>query len=130
MHYDQSWMGYGWVGGVEAGALAAAAGALMFALLCWRTRREWSHGAQIGWAYVLALALAASGDLWDLFYFNYARLQSLQLLRVKLAAVHDPDGLGTRVLCELVGAAVGVYLGWALCSGDWRRRLRKPRRPG
>ena len=129
MHYDQSWMGYGWIGGLQAGAIAAGAGALLFALLYWRTRRHWNHGVQLAWAYLLALLLTASGDLWDLFYFNYARLQSLQLLRIKLAAVHDPDGIGTRVLCELTGAALGVYLAWALCSGDWRQRFGRPRKP-
>ena len=120
MHYDQSWMGYGWVGGLEAGAIAALVGVLAFALLRWRTGDDWSHGAQIGWAYLLTLILAASGDLWDLFYFNYAQLQSLQLLRAKLALVHDPDGIGTRVLCELLGAALGIAVGWG--SSRWRRR--------
>jgi len=120
MHYDQSWMGYGWVGGLQAGAIAMLVGALVFALLRWRTGSAWSHGAQLGWAWLLALALAASGDLWDLFYFNFAQLQSLQLLRAKLATVHDPDGIGTRVLCELLGAALGVYAAWLLAR--WRRR--------
>jgi hypothetical protein len=123
MHYDQSWMGYGWIGGLEAGAITAVAAALLFALFHRRWRHRPGYGAPIGWSYLLALALTASGDLWDMFYFNYARLQSLQLLRVKLAAVHDPAGIGTRVLCEFIGATIGVYVGWALCSGDWRRRL-------
>lgn len=120
MHYDQSWMGYGWLGGLEAGAIAAVAGALAFALLRWRTGGDRSHGAQIGWAYLLALVLTASGDLWNLFYFNYAQLQSLQLLRAKLALVHDPDGLGVRVLCELVGAGLGIAVSWRV-TRRWRR---------
>lgn len=122
MHYDQSWMGYGWVGGLQVGLIAALAGALLFLLFRWRTRGAWSHGAQMAWAYVLGVALAASGDLSDLFYFNYARLQSMQLLRVKLAEVHDPDGLGTRVLCELAGVAVGVGLAWFASESAARRR--------
>jgi hypothetical protein len=28
-----------------------------------------------------------------------------------------------RVLFELLGAAIGVYVAWALCSGDWKRRF-------
>ncbi len=114
MHYDQSWMGYGWVGALEAGAIALLVGAAALGVFHWRTRGRWSHAAQIGWAWLVAMLLAGSGDLWDLFYFNYARLQSVQLLRVKLAAVHDPDGLGTRVLCEMAGAALGVGLAWAV----------------
>jgi len=122
MHYDQSWMGYGWIGGLQAGLIAAAAGALLFLLFRWRTRKVWSHGAQMAWSYVLGVALAASGDLADLFYFNYARLQSVQLLRAKLAEVHDPDGLGTRVLCELAGVAAGIAVAWL--ASEWATRRR------
>ncbi|WP_266170474.1 hypothetical protein [Dyella subtropica] len=121
MHYDQSWMGFGMVGGLQAGAIAAAAGFLLCVLFRWIGRRNgWSQGAQLGWSYLLALFLAGGGDLWDMFYFNYARLQSLQLLKAKLAEVHDPDGIGTRVFCEFVGVVVGVFLAWWLLVG--RRR--------
>ena len=120
MNYDQTWMGYGWVGGLEAGAISLVAGFVLYLLLHGPGRRHgWSAGRRIGWAYLAALALSAREDLWNLFYFNYGRLQSLQLLQAKLAEVHDPDGIGTRVLCELVGAAVGVLLGW------WLAGLRK-----
>ena len=122
MHYDQSWMGYGWIGGLQAGLIAAAAGALLFLLFRWRTRKAWSPGAQMAWSYVLGVVLAASGDLADLFYFNYARLQSVQLLRAKLAEVHDPDGLGTRVLCELAGVAAGIAVAWL--ASEWAARRR------
>jgi multisubunit Na+/H+ antiporter MnhB subunit len=120
--YDQSWMGYGWIGGLQAGAIAALAGAVLLLLLRWRTRRSWSHGAQMAWAYLVAVALAGGGDLANMFYLNYARLQSLQLLRVVLAQMHDPDGLGTRVLCELLGAAVGIGIAWAISERSGRRR--------
>ena len=119
MPYDQSWMGYGIVGGLEAGAVSALAGLLLFGLFHWVGRRSgWSYGPQIGWSFLLATLLTVSGDLWDLFYFNYARLQSLQLLKAKLAEVHDPDGIGTRVLCELLGVVLGIYVGWLACR--WR----------
>jgi hypothetical protein len=54
--------------------------------------------------------------------FNYAQLQSLDLLRAKLAEVHDPDNMGTRVLCELIGAGVGVFAAWLLIV--WRAHAR------
>src|SRR3569623_3021996 len=89
MHYDQSWLGYGWTGGLQAGLIAAVTGALLFLLFRWRTRAAWSHGAQMAWAYMLGVALAACGDLADLIYFNYARLQTVILHREKQAELND-----------------------------------------
>jgi len=125
MEYDQSWMALGLAGGLEAGAVSLAAGFLLYLFLHAVNRYlGWSEGLRIGWSYFIALLLTASGDLWNLLYFNYTSgLQSLQLLKAKLAMVHDPDHIGMRVLFELLGAAIGVYLAWALCSGDWKRRL-------
>jgi hypothetical protein len=124
VQYDQSWMGYGIIGGLEAGLISAVAGFVLFLLFHWLGRRNgWSYGPQIGWSFLLASALTVSGDLWNLFYFNYGRMQSLQLLKVKLAEVHDPDSIGLRTLCEVLGVAVGIYVAWAICSGDWRRRF-------
>lgn len=118
MQYDQSWMGYGIVGGLQAGLIAAAAGLLLFFFFHWLGRRNgWSYGPQIGWSFLLATVLTAGGDLWDMFYFNYAHLQSLPLLRAELALVHDPENLGVRVLCELLGVALGIYVGWMLSRG-------------
>jgi len=125
--YDQSWMGYGFVGGLQAGAIAALAGAVFYALFHAIGRRyRWSDARTIGWSYLLALILSGGADLGNLFYFNFARLQSLQLLRAKLAQVHDPDNLGTRAFCELVGVAVGVLAAWWLADRLRRRRGRTP----
>jgi hypothetical protein len=122
MHYNQDWMGYGIVGGIEAGVISALAALLLFGVFHWLGRRHgWNYGPQIGWSFLLATTLTASGDLWDLLYFNYAPLQSLQLLKAKLALVHDPDSIGLRVLCELLGVAAGIYIGWVVCSGNGRR---------
>ncbi len=100
MQDDQSWMGYGIIGGLQAGAISALAGALLFVLFHWLGRRNGcSYGPQIGWSFLLAAALTASGDLWNLFHFNYGKLQSLPLLKVKLAEMHDADGIGTPALC-------------------------------
>lgn len=126
MHYDQSWMGYGIVGGLQAGAISVLAGCLLFALIHWLGgRHRWSLGAQLGWSFLLATLLSAGGDLWDMFYLNYAQLQSLPLLQAKLAQMHDPDGLGTRVWCELSGVVLGIGAGWLLCQIDWRRVFRR-----
>ncbi|MBS0583449.1 MAG: hypothetical protein JSS42_10160 [Proteobacteria bacterium] len=126
MQYDQSWMGFGIVGGIQAGLISAAAGLLLFFVFHWLGRRNgWSWGRQIGWSFLLTTVLTAGSDLWNLFYFNYGKVQSLQLLKVKLAEVHDPDHIGLRALCELLGVALGIYVGWAIASGDWRRRFGK-----
>jgi multisubunit Na+/H+ antiporter MnhB subunit len=124
MQYDQTWMGYGVIGGLQAGLISTAAAVLLFLVFHWLGRRNgWGYGPQIGWTFLLAMVLTASGDLWNLFYFNYGQVRSLQLGKVMLAAGHDPDSIGLRALCELLGIAVGIYVGWALCSGDWRRRF-------
>lgn len=130
MQYDQSWMGDGIIGGLEAGLISLLAALLLFLFFNWLGRRNgWSYGPQISWTFLLASILTVSGDLWNLFYFNYAQLQSLELLRAKLALVHDPENLGLRVLCELLGVALGIYVGWVLCSRDWRQRFGVRRKP-
>ena len=126
MHYDQSWMGYGLVGGLEAGAISAAVAFLLYLIVHFFGRRQgWSPLKQLSIAFLVALLLTASGDMWDLVYFNYAGgIESVQLLKVKLAQVHDPDNIGLRVFWELVGSMVGAGLGWIVLGGDWRRLLR------
>lgn len=121
MHYDQSWMGYGLVGALQAGAISAAAGFLLYALFRWiGNRNDWKHGQRTAWAFLTALFLTGSGDLWDIVYFNYGRVESIQFLKAKLAEVHDPDGLGSRVFFELLGVSVGVFVAWLLLE-HWHR---------
>ncbi len=123
MHYDQSWMGFGIVGAAQAGLVSTLVGLLLFVVFCWLGRRQaWGPGAPIAWSFLLAALFTVSGDLWDLFYFNYGQLQSLILLKAKLALVHDPDAMGLRVLAELLGVTLGVYLGWLVCHAGWFRR--------
>lgn len=125
MHYDQSWMGYGLVGGLEAGAISAVVALLLyFAVRAIGRRQGWSPLQMIAIAFLLSLLLTASGDMWDLIYFNYTRMDSIQFLKAKLAEVHDPDNIGLRVFWEMVGALVGAGLGWILTGGDWRGALR------
>ena len=122
MHYNQSWMGFGLVGALQAAVVSAVvAMRLSIAFHLIGRRHGWGLGPPLAWSFLLALLLTASGDLADLFYFNYARLQSLALLKAKLALVHDPDSMGLRALFEVVGVALGVYLGW-LVLHHWRRR--------
>ncbi len=123
--YDQSWMGYGTVGGLQAGAIAAVAGFVLFAAVHWLGRRNgWHYGRELALSYLLTVAVAGSGDLWNLLYFSLAPVgDSIQLLKTKLAEVHDPDSIGLRVLFEFLGAALGVYVSWGIFSGDWRARL-------
>lgn len=125
MHYDQSWMGYGLIGGLEAGAISAGAALVLYLVVHAIGKRQgWSPLQQIAIAFLISVALTASGDIWDLFYFNYAQIQSVQFLKARLAQVHDPDNIGLRVFWELLGALAGASIGWIVRGGDWRRVLR------
>jgi hypothetical protein len=123
-------MGYGIVGALETGAIALVVGILAYALLrAFGKGNGWSHGKELALAYVFAVVLSAGQDLWDLFYFNMAPLQSLTLLKLKLAAVHDPDAIGLRVFFEFVGALAGVCIGWAMFSGGLKKLFAGLRNP-
>jgi uncharacterized protein YfiM (DUF2279 family) len=122
MHYDQSWMGYGLVGGLQAGGISALAGFVLFIVVrAFGRRNGWSPIRQWSIAFMLALALTASGDMWDLFYFNYGQVQSIKLLKAKMAQLHDPDNIGQRVFWELTGAAVGTFAAWLMVDKGWRQ---------
>ncbi len=128
MHYDQSWMGFGLIGALQAAGIAVAVGVVLSLVFDALGRRhDWGPGAPLGWSFLLTVLLAASGDLRDLFYFNYGRLQSLTLLKAKLATVHDPDSMGLRALFEVLGAVLGVYLGAMLARSHWWRNRFGPR---
>jgi len=130
MPYDRSWMGYGIVGALEVGGIALLVGIVVYGLLRVFARGGgWSHGKELSVAYAFTVVLSAGQDLWDLFYFNMAPLQSLTLLKLKLAAVHDPDAIGLRVFFEFVGALVGVCIGWAMFSGGLKKLVATLRQP-
>ncbi len=114
---------YGLLGSLEAALIALAIGFVVFALwwqVCKRTGL--SNGHAIAWSALLAMVIGAGVDTWKLFYLGMMGLESPLYVRLALASIHDPDQLGTRVVLELLGAALGVGLGWWLFSS--RQSLR------
>jgi len=104
---------YGVLGALEAGLIALLIGLLCF--LFWNglsLRLRWSMGHAIGWACVSAVIIGAGVDVWNMFYLGIARLESPLYARIALKGIHDPDGLGARVVLEIAGALSGVVLGW------------------
>lgn len=124
MPYDRSWTGFGIIGALETGGIALLVGFILYALVrAFGKSNGWSHGKDLSVAFAVTVLLAAGQDLWDLFYFNFVPIQSPTLIRLKLAAVHDPDSIGLRVSFELMGALIGVCLGWAIFSGGFKQLM-------
>jgi hypothetical protein len=104
---------YGVLGALEAGLIALVIGVLCFLLWYWLSgKMRWSMGHTIGWACVTAVVIGAGLDAWNMFYLGIARLESPLYARIALQGIHDPDGLGSRVVLEIAGALTGVVLGW------------------
>lgn len=100
---------YGLLGGV----IALLVGLLSFLFWHWLSgKMRWSTGHAIGWACVTAVVIGAGVDAWNMFYLGIARLESPLYARIALQGIHDPDGLGSRVVLEIAGALSGVVLGW------------------
>jgi hypothetical protein len=81
-----------------------------------------SIGHAIGWACVTAAIVAGGIDAWNLFYLGIMKLESPLYARLALQSIHDADSLGARVVCEVIGALVGVAVGWQLFSGGFREK--------
>ncbi|MEN1940863.1 hypothetical protein WCE41_07315 [Luteimonas sp. MJ246] len=110
----------GWPGALEAGLIALVIGLLAYALFhAIGVRARWPEGHAIGWACLAAVAVSAGIDTWHLFYMGVVKLESPVYARIALSKIHDPNGLGIRVLMEVIGALAGVALGWMLAE---RRR--------
>lgn len=108
----------GFLGALEAGLIALLVGLLGYGLLQWIVRKlQGSVGHALGWGFLAAVAVSAGIDAWNLFYLGMVRLESPVYARLALQGIHDADSLGTRVVFEIVGAAIGVMLGWRLFSG-------------
>ena len=104
---------YGVLGALEAGLIAMLVGMLCFLFWHWLSAKmHWSMGHAIGWACVSAVVIGAGIDTWNMFYLGIARLESPLYARIALQGIHDPDGLGSRVVLEIAGALSGVVLGW------------------
>lgn len=103
----------GLLGSLEAALIALAIG-LVVSGVGWQVCRRagLSQGHAIGWACLVAVAIAAGIDSWKLFYLGMVRLESPLYARLALSGIHDPDQLGTRVVLEWLGAVTGVGLGW------------------
>ena len=113
----------GLLGALEAGLVALLAGLLGYGLLQWIVRKlQGSVGHALGWGFVVAAVASAGIDAWNLFYLGMARLESPVYARLALQGIHDADSLGTRVVCETIGAGLGVLLGWKLFSGGLRKQ--------
>jgi hypothetical protein len=109
---------FGFLGALEAGLIALLVGVLGYGLLQWIVgKMKGSVGHALGWGFVVSAAVAAGIDTWNLFYLGMVRLESPVYARLALQGIHDADSLGTRVVCEIIGAGVGVLLGWRLFSG-------------
>ena len=111
----------GFLGVMEAGLIALLIGMLAYGLLRWIVRAlGGSTGHALGWACVLAVAVAAGVDAWNMFSLGMMKLESPLYARLALEGIHDPASLGARVVFQVVGALAGVGLGWLLFTGGWR----------
>jgi hypothetical protein len=103
----------GWLGALEAGALAFLIGLVAYAI--WHPlgrRLQWPEGRAIGWAGFSAVVVGGGVDLWHLFSLFFVNPGSPAYVQQALTGIHDPDGLGTRVVMEVLGALGGVLLAW------------------
>lgn len=109
---------FGLLGAAEAGLISVLVGLLMYGLWRWILRAgEAAVGRTLGWAGFTAMIVAAGIDSWHLFYLAVMKLESPLYARMALQGIHDPDSLATRVVFEILGALVGVLIGWQWFSG-------------
>jgi hypothetical protein len=87
-------------------------------------RLEWPEGHAIGWAGFSAVVIGAGIDLWHLFSLFFVNPGSPAYVQLALAGIHDPDGLGTRVVMEILGALGGVLLAWMAFEARGARKGR------
>ena len=114
----------GWLGALEAGLIAFLVGLVAY-LLCHFVARllRWPAGHAIGWAAFASVAIGAGIDLWHLLSLFFVNPGSPAYVQLALAGIHDPDGLGTRAMMEILGALGGVLVAWLAFEsrGDGRQ---------
>lgn len=114
-------------GVVWAACISLVAGVLLLGLVhAWGRHQHWSHAAEIGWAWLVTVAVTASVDTWHLLYLGIVPLESPVTIARVLAPIHDPNTLGVRVVCEFIGASAGVMLGWLVWVRAWQHTGHQP----
>lgn len=114
----------GFLGAIEAGAIALLVGVLAFLFWRWLMRLTGgSIGHTLGWACVTAVIVAGGIDAWHLFYLSMMKMESPLYARMALQGIHDAESLGARVVCEVVGALTGVVTGWHWFSDGFREKI-------
>ncbi len=109
---------FGLLGAAEAGLISMRVGLLMYGLWRWILRAgEAVVGRTLAWAGFTAMIVAAGIDSWHLFYLAVVKMESPLYARMALQGFHEPDALATRVVFEILGALVGVLIGWQWFSG-------------
>ncbi|HET7269104.1 MAG TPA: hypothetical protein VFJ15_13450 [Oleiagrimonas sp.] len=120
-----SFLPFGPLGVLLAALISLVAGVLALGLFhAWGRRHHWTHAGEIGWAWLVTMAATASIDVWHLLHLGMVPMQSPVVIARVLDTIHDPEMLGTRVVCEFIGAAAGVMLGWLVWTGAWRASRR------
>ena len=86
------------------------------------------HGRLAANAALAGSIRACSGDyagidLWHLLSLFFVNPGSPAYVQLALAGIHDPDGLGTRAMMEILGALGGVLVAWLAFEsrGDGRQ---------
>lgn len=103
----------GWLGALEAGLIAFLVGLLAYLVSHFVARLlRWPAGHAIGWAAFASVAIGAGIDLWHLFSLFFVNPGSPAYVQLALQGIHDPDGLGTRAVMEILGALGGVLVAW------------------
>src|SRR3546814_12306442 len=117
----------GWLGALEAGALAFAIGLLAYLFSHFIARAlRWPAGHAIGWAAFAAVAICAGIDLWHLFSLFFVNPGSPARVQLALAGIHHPGGLGTRPVLVIFRAPGGVRGAWQWLAMRLPRRREFP----
>ena len=108
---------FGLLGSLEAALIALLVGLLSFLIWHRLGARRMNPGQVLGAACLLAVAIGAGYDIWNLIYTCVVQLESPLYARMAFDGIHDPDALGGRTVLEIAGALSGVACGWYLFSG-------------